>query len=135
MKFQISKAWQLGLLVLLLNVIISELTLVIDEYVYHRAGINKSYLSVVLWLFPLFAAYIASYYSDRFKMIYGLSYVLLFPLMATVGHYLNGLFGNAVDFVGMSGAMVFFKVHLAISSVIISVGTIIGVVRSMRSAD
>ncbi len=126
MKLHISKAWQLGLLVLLLNVIMNELALVFDDYVYHRMGINQKYLSFVLWSFPLFAAYIASYYSGKYKVVLGLSYMLIFPFMATLGHYINGKLGGAVDFVGIPGAIVFFKIHFVISSFIIIIGTALG---------
>ncbi len=132
MQLQVSKAWQLGLLLLLLNVIISEVSLIFDGYVYARIGIDRSYLSLVLWLFPLAAAYIASRYSSQYKVVFGLSYMLLFPLIATVGHYINGEFGGAVDFVGKAGIVVFFKIHFVISAIIIVIGTILGVAFSEK---
>lgn len=115
------------MLLLLLNVIISEFAVVIDDYVYHRLGVNRGYFSMFLWLFPLLAAFIASFYSRKRKLISGLSYILVFPVLASMVHYLNGEFGGAVDFVEGSGIIVFFKVHLTISAIIITIGAFLGV--------
>lgn len=135
LNLQVSKAWKIGLLILILNVILSELSINFDNYVYHRLGINRNYLIFFFWLFPFIASYISSYYSIRYKLLLSLSYIIIFPALASFGHYINGQLGGAVDFVGPSGIIVFFKIHFVISSIIIVVGTLLGLAFSKSTSQ
>ncbi|MDH5573560.1 MAG: hypothetical protein OEY89_17480 [Gammaproteobacteria bacterium] len=130
-----SKAWKIGFLIILLFTIASELLLVFDDYVFTRIGIDRNIIKLIFWLTPMFAAYIATYYSKTNKLLMGLSYIILFPVIFTCIHYINGEFGSAVDFTGSSGALVVFKVSAAIGSIMIIIGTLLGLLFSKQKTS
>jgi hypothetical protein len=135
MKIILSKAWQLGFLILILNIFMNEVIYMFNDYVFSRLGINRSYLALILWVLPFISAFIATYYSKNYKLLYGVSYIFIFPIMATFAHYIHGEFGGAIDFRGIKGAMEFFKVHSIISFIIIIIGTVAGFTLSSEKSD
>ena len=134
MKLHITNAWSLGLSILIFFIISSELTVVFHDYIFYRLGINRNILLTLLWSLPFFSAFIASYYSKKYKLFYGLSYILLLPLFGAFVHYINGELGGVIDFRGLSGAIVLFKIYLMVGSIIITIGTILGVAFSRQKA-
>ena len=124
------KPWALGFLLILASAVLGELVVLLDDYVFHRVGINRNALLLVLWLSPILASYIASRYSERHKLLMGLSYVVLFPLTAAVVHYISGALGGTVDLVGLPGAVATFKLYLQIGSILVILGTTLGLVLS-----
>jgi len=127
------KAWELGVLLVLAFAVLGELIVAFDDYVFYRLGMDRNLLLLVLWSAPLLASCIASYYSERLKLLAGLSFHVVFPVMKTVAHYVNGELGGAVDFVGPSGALIAFKVYLGVGSILVIVGTAIGLAFSRRN--
>ena len=127
MKFKSSNAWCLGLSILIFFIVFSEMTVVFNEYIFHRLGINRNFLLTTLWFLPLVASFVAAYYSEKHKLIYGLSYIILLPLLGALIHYINGELGGVIDFRGVPAAVMTFKIYLVLGSVIITVGTILGI--------
>jgi len=132
MKLNVGGSWILGVLLLLMMVVIAELTVAFDDYIFHRLGINRNLLSILLWTLPFFAAFITSYYSKKYKVLLGLSFALLTPAFAALGRYLNGEMGGAVDFTGSTGAILYFKINFVIAALVAIIGTALGYLLSER---
>jgi hypothetical protein len=130
----LGKPWSLGVLLILAFAVLGELIVLLDDYVFHRVGINRNALLLILWILPILASYIASRYSERHKLL-GLSYVILFPLIGAVVHYISGELGGTVDFVGLPGAMATFKLYLGIGSILVILGTALGLLFSKRNSE
>lgn len=128
------KPWRLGLLLILAFAVLGELIVLLDDYVFHRVGVSRNVLLLVLWLSPILASYVASRYSERHKLLTGLSYVILFPLTGAAVHYISGALGWAVDFVGLPGAMATFKLYFVVGSILVILGTILGLMFSKRDS-
>lgn len=128
------KPWSLGVLLILAFAVLGELIVLLDDYVFHRVGISRNTLLLVLWILPILASYVASLYSERHKLLMGLSYVVLFPLIGAVVHYISGELGGAVDFVGLPGAMTTFKLYLGFGSILVILGTALGLLFSKRNS-
>jgi hypothetical protein len=129
------KPWSVGVLLILAFAVLGELLVLLDEYVFHRVGINRNALLLVLWVLPILASYIASRYSERHQLLMGLSYVILFPLIGAVVHYISGELGGTVDFVGLPGAMTIFTLYLAVGSILVILGTALGLLLSKRNSE
>lgn len=127
-----NKAWAFGVLIILLFVVIGELLIVFNDYFFYRLGINRDLLFTILWVLPFIASFVAAYYSEKYKLIAGLSYLVLFPLIGAIAHYINGELGGTVDFVGIRGALTVFKIYLMIGSILIIFGTGLGLALSKR---
>lgn len=130
MEITSKKAWAFGFLLILLFVLLSELTIVFNDYVFHRMGIDRNLTLAALWLVPMLAAYLASYYSRSFKLLVGLTYALILPIFGALAHYIHGELGGVVDFRGFSGAVVVFKIYFAVGSIIVLIGTGLGMLLS-----
>ena len=128
------KPWSLGVLFILAYAVLGELIVLLDGYVFYRVGLNRIALLMVLWILPILASYVASRYSERHKLLMGLSYVILSPLIGAVVHYISGELGGTVDFVGSHGAKVVFKVYLVIDSILVILGTALGLVLSKQNS-
>lgn len=127
-----SKPWNLGILLILAFAILGELIVLLDDYTFYRVGVSRNALLLFLWILPIFASYVASRYSEKYKLLMGLSYVLLFPLIGAVVHYISGELGGTVDFVGLPGAMAIFKLYLGVGSILVILGTALGLVLSKQ---
>ena len=127
------KPWTIGFMILLLYVFIGELLTWFDDYVFDRIGVNKNILTCLLWGLPLLASYVASYYSEKRKLFNALSYLVLFPLMLVVVHFVSGELGWRVDFTGMRGAIILFKLYFVIGGVLIVTGALFGLLLSGKS--
>lgn len=124
------QAWAIGLLLILLFVLLSEILMIFDDYVFVRLGLRLDRVLLVLWALPLLAAYVAARYSPKRKLLAGLSLAILFPAIGAMAHYVNGVLGGTVDLVGLSGALVTFKVYLAIGGALMVTGTLLGLLLS-----
>ncbi len=102
------KPWSLGILLILAFAVLGEMIVLLGDYVFHRVGVSRNALLLILWVLPILASYIASCYSERYKLLMALSYVILFPLIGAVVHYISGKLGGTGDFVGVHGAMAIF---------------------------
>lgn len=122
----------MGILRILSSVILGEVSIAFNDYFYHRLGIDKNFLSLFLWTLFIIAAYVASYYSKAFKAFLGLSYILVIPITATVVHYMNGLLGTPINFDGVNGAIVVFKIYFLVAVISASIGTCLGVFFSKK---
>jgi len=132
MNLDARSSWVLGVLLVLLMVVLAELAVVFDEYVYYRLGVNRNLLLILLWTLPFGAAFITSYYLNKHKVVLGLSFALLTPAFAAVGRYLNGEMGGAADFTGVAGAILYFKISFVKASILVILGTALGFLLSMR---
>jgi hypothetical protein len=131
---EFGKPWAVGMLLILTFAVLGELFTVFNDYVFHRLGLNRNAVMTVLWVLPFFAAYFASRYSETHKVLTGLSFMLLFPLVGSVAHYINGELGGPVDFVGLSGAALIFKLYFAVGSILVIAGTLLGLLLSKRAS-
>ena len=130
MKSNTLKAWSIGLLILLLFAVLGEAVVAFHDYTFGRIGIAKNTILYILWVLPLAAAFIATYMAESKKIIVGLSYLVLFPLLAALIHYLHGELGGTVDFGGVKGAVFVFKLYFYIGSALTILGTILGLLLS-----
>lgn len=127
MKLNPFTAWSLGFLIILLSIILGELSIAFNDYVYERIGVNQNILAIIFWCLFGVGAYIASYYSKGFKLLLGLSFIFITPLTVAIAHYLNGRLGSVIDFDGLSGTVVVFKIYFFTSSFFVLIGTFLGV--------
>lgn len=126
------KAWSIGFLIIVSFVLIGELSIAFHDYVYSRIGINRNMFLMVLWLLPVFAAFLVSYYSNRYKLLLSLSYIIVLPFMLSVIHYFHGELGGKIDFSGFPGALVVFKVSFFMGGIAITIGALLGVFLSKK---
>ena len=129
-----SSAWTFGCLIIVAFVFLSELTVVFHDYVFLRLGLRRDFVLTLLWFLPVVASFITSYYSRRYGAIFGLTYMLVLPVIGASGHYISGLLGGAVDFTGISGALVVFKIDFAIGGIAVITGTLAGVFLRLRKS-
>lgn len=121
-----SRAWLQGLLVIVMFVLIGELAVAFNDYVFYRLGINRTVFMFALWLLPVASAFIATYFSKRSRLLAGLSYAIVLPLLGSSAHLLSWRLGVPVDFAGFGGAVVTFKIYLALGTLTSVVGTALG---------
>jgi len=115
--------------------VLGELTVLLDDSIHSRVGINRNTALLALWALPILASYVASRYSKRYKLMMGLSYVIVFPVIGSAVHYINGELGGKVDFVGLTGAITTFKLYFGIGSILVILGTALGLMRSKRGRE
>ena len=127
-----SRAWSIGCLIVILFVVLSELTVVFHDYCFSRLGLERNTVLYVLWLLPLVASFIAARYSQVHSISFALSYAIILPAFGALGHYINGVLGGARDLVGISGALVIFKVYFSIGGILIVIGAFLGAVFSIK---
>lgn len=127
-----NRPWAFGFLLVLAFAVIGELLMAFDGYVFHRTGISRNLLLTILWILPMAASFVASAYSQKHQLLAGLSFLPLFPLVGATAHYINGQLGGTVDFTGVSGAVETFKLYLGIGSVLMIIGTALGLALSKR---
>jgi len=132
MKLNPFTAWALGFVIILVSIICGEASIAFNDFFYHQMGISKNLFSLLLWTLFFVAAYAASYYSKTFKIFLGLSYILVIPITAAIAHYINGLLGAVIDFDGVNGAIVVFKIYFLVAIVFASIGTALGVFFSKK---
>ena len=128
------KAWTLGIFILVMSSALGELSLVFDDYVFHRIGIARNAFIWSSWLLPLVAAFLAARYSQAHKLLAGLSYLILLPLIGSIAHYINGELGGAVDFTGLPGAVATFKIYFGIGSIVVPISTFLGIALSRKKS-
>lgn len=124
------KAWPIGVCLVIAFAILGELAAMFGDYVFHRLGLNRDIVLSALWILPLAAAYIATRYSPDRKLLAGLSFLLVVPLVGTLSHVVHGALGGTVDFEGLSGGRIVFGIYLVIGGLVVIVGTILGLVLS-----
>lgn len=135
MNVRLTTPWQLGFLVILLFVLIGELSVIFDDYVFYRVGVNRNVFLFVLWILPAGAAFIASYFSRRYKLLSGLSYAIVLPILGATAHYVSGQLGAPTDFAGLRGAFIVFKIHFVLGAIAASVGTTLGLLLSRKRSS
>jgi hypothetical protein len=129
LKLSSKSAWTVGFLIITLFVILGELTVTVDNYVYFRLGLTRNFILLALWTLPCLASFIVAYYSDH-KLWFSISLIPVLSLLGPTAHYINGLLGGVVDFTGMAGAFVVFKLYFSIGSILIAVGALLGTLMS-----
>ncbi len=123
--------WCNGMLVVLASLLILHFGSKFPEYVFARLAISKdAFQSVMSVAPPLFAALIASYGAQRYKILLGLSFALLYPVLHVSTGALFGIFQGRTDFPGLEGAYLFFKIQFALAFALTAIGTCIGVLSS-----
>jgi len=120
------KAWGIGMALVVAFAILGQLASAFGDYVFFRLGINRDVVLGALWLLPLAAAYIATRYAPERKLLAGLSFVLVVPLIGACAHLLSGALGANVDFEGLSGARIVFGIYLVLGGLVAVIGTILG---------
>ena len=112
--------------------VFGELIVLLDDYVFVRVGVSRNSLLLALWLLPLLAPCVTSYFSNKHKLLLSLSYMIFFPLIVASVHYISVEVGGAVDFVGFAGAVAVFKLYFALGSGPIILGAVLGLMLSKR---
>jgi hypothetical protein len=135
MKAPVSTAWMQGCLAIFIFVLVGELSVLFNNYVFHRLGINRTVFLSALWILPLIAAFIASYFSERHKLLAGLSYTIMLPLLGSTAHFVSGELGATIDFAGLAGALVIFKIYLVMGAVTGAAGTALGLLLSRERGN
>jgi len=128
-------AWAIGVALVVAFAILGELAIAFGDYVFYRLGVNRSMVLGALWVLPLAAAYIATRYSTERKLLAGLSFLLVVPLIGSIAHYLSGALGANVDFGGLSGGQIVFGIYLVIGGLVVVIGTILGLLPLGKSPE
>lgn len=124
----VGHAWAIGVALVVAFAILGELAIAFGDYVFYRLGVNRNVVMGALWILPLVAAYIATRYSPERKLLAGLSFLLVVPLIGACAHLLGGAFGANVDFEGLSGGRIVFGIYLVVGGLVVVIGTILGLV-------
>lgn len=132
MNVRLTIPWRLGFLVILLFVLVGELSAIFHDYVFYRVGVNRNVFLFVLWILPAGAAFIASYFSKRYKLLSGISYVIVLPILGATAHYVSGQLGAPIDLAGLRGAFIVFKIYFVLGAIAASVGTTLGLLLSRQ---
>lgn len=119
-------AWVLGLSIICLSAFISELIVAFPGYVYSRLGIDRDLLLAFLWLLPVFASFIVVFFNSRHGILLSILYIPIQSVICTLVHFLAGELGAKIDFGGISGLEVTFKIFFIISIITITVGCLLG---------
>lgn len=122
-----TKAWWAGCSVLFFFVLTSELTVVFNEYVYGRLGLNRNALISALWVLPICAAFLVSYFSNKKILLKASSLVVILSVLGPIAHFLSGQLGARIDFAGLSGLKATMPIYVVLSVLTIGVGTAVGV--------
>jgi len=120
------KPWAIGVALVVAFAILGEMAVIFGDYVFHRLGLNRNIVLGALWILPLVASYVATRYSPDRKLLAGLSFLLVVPLIGALAHLVSGALGANVDFEGLSGGRVVFGIYLAIGGLVVVIGTILG---------
>jgi hypothetical protein len=135
MKTIFNRAWVLGFLVIVFFVVVGELTTFFHEYFYYRMGFDRDLVLTILWFFPFAASFMTSYLAVSYKFSLGMSHALTLPFMGSIAHYINGKLGGVIDFSGMLGAIVVFKVYFVGGVVSAIAGVALGILLSRKTGD
>ena len=125
-------AWQFGCLLLIAFVFLGHLFDVIPMYAFERLGMNRDVLTIVIWVLPLFAAFVASRYSERHGWLLGMSYAILLPVLGCLALIVSNQLGQPTDFAGEKGIKVAFKIYFVIGAATSLIGTLAGLALTQR---
>jgi len=123
-----NRSWLRGFLVIVLFVLLSEATVVFDDYFFGVLGLNPDLTLTLLWVLPAFASFLTTTLGTARKMIIGLSYIPILTVLGPVTHFLAGSFGTSVDYGGLEGLRVTVPIYFVLSAVTIGIGVLAGVV-------
>jgi hypothetical protein len=119
-------------LLILAFAVTGELFIAFNDYVFHRLGLNRNFVMTALLAAPFAAAFIAARYTKQYRVAAGLSYLVLYPAIGAAAHWVSGVLGATVDFAGGAGALRVFRLELAIGSLPVIAGTVLGVLLPSR---
>lgn len=83
-------------------------------------------LVLLLWIFPLLAAFITAYLSPRKKVLLGMSMALASAVIGVGFNLIYELLGHQVDFPGVRGGALLFLITLVYGVLLCSVGSYAG---------
>lgn len=126
MRVKEKRACAMGSAIILLFVVLGQTFVMFDEYVFYRIGVNRNMLMAALWVLPFLAAFMTSFYLRYFSFWLISMYIIALPLLAAIVHYLYGELGGMVDFSGIPGAVVIFKIFFFVGSVVLLAGAGVG---------
>jgi hypothetical protein len=90
---------------------------------------------MVLWILSVAASFFASYYSVKHKLLSGLSFIIVMPLLAALAHCFVGWTGGTVDFRGLSGAVELLKIYFVMAGFVVIPGSLCGLLFSGRMSE
>ena len=124
----LGRPWAVGVVIVVASCLLGELVGVVDSYVFARVGLNRDLVLVVIWGLLLVAAFVATYFSESRKLLAGLSMMVVFPVVGTLIHFFTGAVGVKVDFGGIAGAVVTFRLFALFGGILVALGTFLGLV-------
>jgi hypothetical protein len=129
MEIEVSdkKLWWIEFLLIAAFVLMSELSIVFREYVYIRLGLNRNVVLGALWLLPVIASFLVTYFSTQRKALMGLSFILVLCVLGPLVHFFFGWLGATIDLGGLPGLKVTFQIYLILGALTIGFGTVAGV--------
>ena len=81
-----------------------------------------------MWTIPIFVSSYIVFTVKENSVLFGFSYVPIIVMSLLFFHYLNGLIGGTIDFVGYSGLKALFPIVLIASLITCGIGTFLGIV-------
>ncbi len=112
--------------------VLGEVTVVFTTIRFRDLDWKETLFCTYYGYFPLVASFIAARYSQVHGIVFALSYAIILPASGALGHYINGVLGGVRDFVGISGALVIFKVYFSIGGTLIMIGALFGAIFSIK---
>lgn len=135
MRIIFKGAWSLGFMLIVFFVVIGEFAIYFHDYVYYRMGFDRDLVLTILWFLPFLASFITSYLAVSYKFLLGMSHAIILPFVGSIAHFINGQLGGVIDFNGMLGAIVVFKVYFVGGVVSAIAGVTIGILLSRKMGD
>ncbi len=118
--------WIVGNIILTMFFVFAGSISYVPSYVYERIGLNRDILLLLLWIIPIYVSYYVTINTKNYNILFGLSFILMLPLLGGLTHYINTKYMGGVDFTGISGAVVIMKLYGFIGIFTSSLGTFIG---------
>jgi hypothetical protein len=127
MKITLFKAWSAGVGVLIATCVV--------WFALLQAHRFSESTMLVLWLSPLVAGFISSYFAPSRKLLLGASMALPTAILAVLLNVIDQALDKAVDLPGLEGGLILFFVTLIYSGILSGVGGFIAYYLSRKSDE
>ena len=131
MKSKLASAWGIGVALVFLSLILGELAVIFNDYVFARLGVSRNIYFLFLWLILAAASAVTAYRAPAWKLALGVSLGVVTPTLAAAIHYVGSSF-SGLDMAGIEGAIVVFSLYFLIGGVAALSGAFVGCYFSVR---